>query len=249
MGYRGLVEQREQARAWRAEGRSIVATAAALGVARGTVSRWVRGVAVAGAPARVPNKLERAKAAEIEQARADGVRLIGSLSERDLLIAGAALYAGEGAKGTGAVVFANSDPRMVALFLAWLSHFFAIDEAKLRMRLYLHVGLDLEAAKTFWSDITGIPVQQFHKPYRAVPDSSMRSTKHPMGCATVVLSSSKVHRQIMGLTAALLTFPCPSGVAQLAEHRPVKPIVVGSSPTPGANVRPAQAGQRSRWGQ
>ena len=27
---------------------------------------------------------------------------------------------------------------------------------------------------------------------------------------------------------------CPSGVAQLAERRSVKPMVVGSSPTPGA---------------
>ena len=43
-----------------------------------------------------------------------------------------ALYAGEGTKGDGAVVFANSDPRMVAFFSAWwlaaLLH--AIDESR-----------------------------------------------------------------------------------------------------------------------
>jgi hypothetical protein len=119
MGNRGFVEKREQARIWRAEGRSILAIAAELGAARGTVSRWVRGVAVDGAPPRVLNRLERAKAAEIEETKAEGLRLIGSLSDRDLLIAGAALYAGEGAKGDGAVIFANSDHRMVVVFLAW----------------------------------------------------------------------------------------------------------------------------------
>ena len=33
---------------------------------------------------------------------------------------GLALYAGEGAKREGEIRFANSDPRMIVIFLAWL---------------------------------------------------------------------------------------------------------------------------------
>ena len=82
---------------------------------------------------------------------------IGRLSEREFLVAGVALYAGEGSKGDGSVAFTNSDPRMVAFFCSWLRHFFQVDESRLRVRLYLHQGLDLAAAIAFWSELTGIP--------------------------------------------------------------------------------------------
>ncbi len=69
------------------------------------------------------------------------------MSEEDLLAAGPALYAGEGAKTDGEV-FANSDPRMIELFCVWLRSFFEVDEARLHLRLYLHEGLDLDAANS-----------------------------------------------------------------------------------------------------
>ena len=56
----------------------------------------------------------------------------------------------------------------------------------MRLRLYLHEGLDLDAANEFWSDLTGIPIDRFRAPYRAVPDPSIRRSKHPMGCPAVV---------------------------------------------------------------
>jgi hypothetical protein len=83
------------------------------------------------------------------------------------------------------VKFANSDPRMIAFYCAWLRRFFEIDETRLRLRLYLHQGLDLDASIAFWSEVTGIPPSQFQKPYRATPDPSIRHTKHVHGCASV----------------------------------------------------------------
>ena len=75
------------------------------------------------------------------------------------------------------------------------------------MRLYLHEGLDLGAATNFWSQLTAIPVNQFIEPYRAVPDASIRKTKHPMGCPSVRYSCSRTHRGVMGLVHALLESP------------------------------------------
>ncbi len=88
------------------------------------------------------------------------------LSRQAFLAAGAALYAGEGAKRDGKVVFANSDPRMVAFFCAWLRRFFDIVETRLTVRVYLHEGLDLDAAQLHWSQVTGVPLSQFRTGYR-----------------------------------------------------------------------------------
>jgi hypothetical protein len=93
---------------------------------------------------------------------------------------------------------------MVVFFCAWLRRFYEIDESRLRLALYLHQGLDLSAAMAFWSACTGIPESQFTKPYRAVPDQSIRRTKHVHGCITVGYSCSATHRSIMGLVGALL---------------------------------------------
>ena len=213
VGYAGKVVERAEARRLRGEGWTVPEIAASLGVARSSVSTWVRDLTWTPRrgrpPPRAPNRLARARLAEVAALRAEGRDRIGELSERDLLIAGTALYAGEGAKRDGTVRFSNSDPRMVALFYAWLRRSFVVDEARLRVRLYLHEGLDLDAATSFWAELTGIPASQFQRPYRAVADPSIRRTKHPLGCATVIYAAAPVHRAVMGLVGALLASEVP----------------------------------------
>ena len=218
MGYRGKVSEQERARELRSQAWTLNEIAAELGVAKSSVSLWVRDVPFdevvrarraganrnRGAQQRGPNRLAQRKQAEIVRLLGEGHERTGERSDRDLLIAGVALYAGEGAKTDGAVVFANSDPRMMRLFLRFLRHFFEIDETRLRGRLYLHQGLDLDAALRVWSAALDIPPDQFGKPYRAVPDASIRRTKHPLGCAYVKYSCSATHRAISGLMAGLL---------------------------------------------
>jgi hypothetical protein len=218
MGYRGKVQEQEEARRLRAQAWTLQEIASKLDVARSSVSLWVRGVdfvprprSLSAARRRGPNVLARRKAEEIERLLAEGRERIGRMSEREFLIAGVALYAGEGAKRDGSVRFANNDPRMIAFFCAWLRHFFPVDESRLRLRLYLHEGLDLAAANTFWSELTGIPPTQFGKPYRAKPDPSIRRAKHPMGCPSVQYECSRTHRTVMGLVHALLTFDAIPG--------------------------------------
>ena len=88
----------------------------------------------------------------------------------------------------------------------------------LRVRVYLHEGLDLDAAEDFWSRVTDVPRSQFNRPYRAKPDPSIRRNKHEYGCAYVDYHCSRTHREIMGLVRALLACEVPSGVAQSAEQ-------------------------------
>jgi hypothetical protein len=212
MGYRGKVAERQQARRLRRAGLPLGEIAARVGVSKSSVSLWVRDVefdapvprAVRGRR-RDPNALQRRKQGEIERLLEEGRLRIGRLSEREFLVAGAALYAGEGAKGDGRVRFVNSDPRIVVFFCTWLRHFYEVNESRLRLALYLHQGLDLVAAMAYWSALTGIPEAQFTQPYRAVPDPSIRHAKHVHGCVTVSYSCSATHRAVMGLVRALLS--------------------------------------------
>jgi hypothetical protein len=239
MGYRGKVEAQEWARKLRADGWTLADIAAKLDVAKSSVSLWVRDVEFEPQPRRRArwrgaNVPQQRKVAEIEAMNAEGLVRLGPLSQQAFLAAGAALYAGEGAKRDGNTLFANTDPRMIEFFLCWLRQFFAIDESRLRVRAYLHEGLDIACAEDYWSRLTGIPTGQFGKPYRAAANPSIRTNKHVFGCAYVGYSCCRTHRAIMGLVTALLSSDSRSGVAQLAERRPVKPMVVGPSPSPGA---------------
>jgi hypothetical protein len=210
MGYRGKLRERERARALRAQGVTLADIATRLGVAKSSVSVWVRDVPFTPSKRRTgarrrPHPAHDRKVREIEECDAEGRRLIGRLSEDAFLAAGVALYAGEGAKTDGCVKLANTNPEIIRFFCAWLRRVFEVEEARLRVHLYLHQGLDLRRAQAYWSEVTGIPDSQFTKPYRAVPDGGIRHTKHVFGCATVAYGCSRTHRLIMGLIRALLS--------------------------------------------
>src|SRR2546423_7311440 len=124
MGYRGKVELQEKARLMRAESRTLQDIADTLGVSKSSVSLWAR--AVAFEPRwrrqplnRRPHPHHVAKLAEIADCDIAGAERIGEMSRDAFLAAGVALYAGEGAKRDGHVLFANTDVAMVTFFCAW----------------------------------------------------------------------------------------------------------------------------------
>src|SRR5215216_6198506 len=109
---------------------------------------------------------------------------IGTLSDGEFLVSGVALYSGEGAKGDGTVQFANTDPMMIRFFCAWLRRFFDVDELRLRVRVYLHQGLDLERAETFCSTLTGVPLSNSDRPTVPCPTRAFGTTSTSMVART-----------------------------------------------------------------
>jgi len=210
VGYRGKVREHEEAKRLRASGRTLQQIADELQVSKSSVSLWVRDVPFIPSkrrwgPHRRPNPASTRKRDEIAECDGLGRERIGLLSEEALLAAGVALYAGEGAKTEGKVLFANTDASMVAFFCAWLRRFFCVDEARMRVTVYLHEGLDIEAAEAHWSRVTGVPRSQFRAGYRAKADATIRTTKHVYGCCYVYYCCTRTHRRIMGLIRALLS--------------------------------------------
>ncbi|MGI9623558.1 MAG: hypothetical protein ACR2PK_12040 [Acidimicrobiales bacterium] len=211
MGNRGHVDKQLRARELRAEAWTLDEIARELDSAKSSASLWTRGVKFTPKPRNrgvgvtKPHPMHLAKLAEIEECREWGLQQVGELSDRDLFMAGIGLYAGDGAKAGAEVRFANSNPALVALYCRWLRRFFEIDESRLRVSLYLHEGLDLTSANRHWSEVTGIPEAQFYKPYRAVPDVSIRRNKHAFGCAHVRYASTRTLRKVLGLLAGLVS--------------------------------------------
>lgn len=76
----------------------------------------------------------------------------------------ATLYLAEGAKsGSPQVVFGNSDPGIITLFLSLLRESYSIDESKFRCTLQARDDQDIPGLEEFWSKTTGIPLSQFYK--------------------------------------------------------------------------------------
>jgi hypothetical protein len=215
MGNGGKVVEQQRARELRADSWTLADIAAELGVAKSSVSLWVRDVDFTPNPRRTarnrpPNKLQRQKAAEIERFTREGRQRFVALSQSEFFTAGLGLYAGDGAKRGTTVQFSNSNPALVGFFCAWLRTFFDIEEARLRVQLYLHTGLDLDSADDHWSNVTGIGTGQFQKAYRALADPTRRHNKHIHGCCHVKYASTSMLRQILGLMDGLFLISSPS---------------------------------------
>ena len=208
MGYGGKLLEQKRARELRAQAWTLADIAAELGVSKSSVSLWVRDVVFVPNPRRRTrpprvSSLHLRKIEEIERADAAAIEGVGRMNDRELQLVGVALYLGEGFKRDGQVGMANTDPSVLRMFVTWLRRCFSIDESRLRVRLYLHEGLDLDAAELFWSDLLEIPRAQFRAPYRAVADPTRRRSKHVYGCPAVTYCHSTIHRSVMGLVRAL----------------------------------------------
>lgn len=93
-----------------------------------------------------------------------------SVKEQKLKITGIMLYWAEGSKGSPTmrnwtVDFANSDPKMIKIFLRFLRKICRVDEKRLRAYLYCYSNQNVDDLKKYWSQITKISLSQFTKPY------------------------------------------------------------------------------------
>jgi hypothetical protein len=75
----------------------------------------------------------------------------------------AVLYLGEGSKTRSSLMFGNSDPAIIVLFLRLLRYCYKIDENKFRCTLQCRADQDVEKLEKFWSNLTGIPKDKFYK--------------------------------------------------------------------------------------
>lgn len=97
------------------------------------------------------------------------------------------LYECEGSKRQSKLTFSNSDPALVRFYLSLLRRGFNIKETKLKALIHLHEYHDDTTQKLFWSRVTGIPVNQFHKSYLKPHTGKNKREGYP-GCIHITYS-------------------------------------------------------------
>jgi len=136
---------------------------------------------------------------------------IGSLTDREILIAGAVAYWCEGAKNkphrrADRVTFANSDPELISFFLLFLD-VAGIPRSDLAFQLQIHETADVASAERFWLALTGARPEQFRKTSlkRHNPETTRKNTSDSYhGCLRVdVRRSCVLYRKIEGWASAV----------------------------------------------
>jgi len=163
-------EMRDKARELRLQGWTYDRIQVELGCSKSSISLWVRDLPKP--ERRAPSEQARLAARKRwehelavrdrarQQTKAAAAREVGEMSDRDLFMAGVALYWAEGAKDKAYdrredVVFVNSDPGVIQLYLAWL-RMLGVEEERLRYRVMIHASADVEAAERYWAGLVGV---------------------------------------------------------------------------------------------
>jgi transposase-like protein len=166
----------------RADGWSVNDLARELGVAKSTAYQWVKHLPLDPDTDRAREKREHAavmnaarwgvhrderdrRQAEVHAA---ATAEVGELSDRDVLLLGAAIYWCEGAKSkpwrrADRLVFINSDPVLLALFLRFLAASGRGRET-LSYWVHIHETADAESAGDWWASELDLPRALFQRP-------------------------------------------------------------------------------------
>ncbi len=148
-----------------------------LGVNKSTLSGWLHDKPLSEerirelrdfSPQRIEryrNTMRKKKEARLREVYEKVSKEIGSLSKRDLFLAGLFLYWGEGTKmQQGTVTLTNTNPAMLKVYIQWLE-IFGVCRKDLKVKLHLYSDMDIEKSSQFWAKELKIPIRQFRKPY------------------------------------------------------------------------------------
>jgi predicted transcriptional regulator len=221
-------DARARSRELREQGFRYNQIAAELGVSKNSVLRWVREpsprepLSYQAFRARQATGVQKywAEARLVREASRKTVRTaatteVGMLSDREVIVAGAIAYWCEGAKNkpyrrTDRVVFMNSDPALIGLFLRFLD-IVGVESDRLIYRIHIHESADAEAARQFWLRVTGAHPAQFRHATlkRHTPKTHKNPSDDYHGCLRIdVRQSASLYRKIEGWAEAAMASPC-----------------------------------------
>ncbi|MCX2183168.1 hypothetical protein KV205_21920 [Streptomyces sp. SKN60] len=214
---------RARARELRLEGKTYDQIQVELGCSKSSISLWVRDLpkperrdpseqAKIAARKRWDHELAMRDAERQKTKRAAALEF-DSMTERELLVAGTALYWAEGSKDKPYarrenVLFVNSDPGVIRLYLAWL-RLLGIAPERLAFRVMIHMTADVEGAKRFWADLVGVDPGAFQKTtIKKHNPKTVRKNVGPdyRGCLVIrVAQGAELYRRIEGWWAGMVS--------------------------------------------
>ena len=211
-------EEKQRARELRGLGWSYNDILKEVGVAKSTLSLWLRDIPLTEeqiAALACKFRAGREKFIHKMRVRRD-TRWAGyhreaeeeyiTLSQDPQFMFGLALYIGEGSKTKqNDMCIANCDPRVIQKALEFFLKI-GVPYASLRCAIHLHPGLPVESVESYWREVTGLPETQFHQTSRAVSRASDGKKGNSQVYGTCQLGASHTEiRQKLGrwMTLAL----------------------------------------------
>jgi hypothetical protein len=217
-------EKKILARELRRQGRSIKSIAKELTVSQGSVSLWCRDILLTTEQLqaleqnfkdprygrRLQNSLSQ-QGVRIEKTKRLyelGKQEIGSLSKRELLLVGSALYWAEGYKKDSQVGLGSSDPKMMQLYVRWLIDCFGytLDDLMFRVTINESHAYRVKEIVEYWARLFGIDESTFQKSFfqKAQWKKVYEHPEEYFGVLRIrVRKSSDFLRKIHGLIAGL----------------------------------------------
>lgn len=211
---------KNEARILRVSGKTYKEITDKLGIPKSTLSTWF-GKQIKGPFDRKAQlaHLERIRPLALEAKRKDKEKQLRILKEKidkeiktfplndiglykSML---AMLYWAEGSKHekVGGLKFANTDPRLLQLYMALLRKCYNINEERFRLRLHLHYYHRIKPTKRFWSEMLQIPLSQFNSTYIKKRSRRKRFRKNFMGICFVYYFSGDIRKDLMELAYKL----------------------------------------------
>ena len=138
----------------------------------------------------------------------------GKMTNRDLFLLGVVLYWAEGSKQkknnpSQRVIFNNSDPAMVKLYIKWLHRCLGVSKNDINFEIYSHSNIKDREKEIVrhWSLVTGSPVSKFNRIYYK-KDKKRKYRKNQgknyFGLLRVcVVKSTDLNREIAGWTLGI----------------------------------------------
>ena len=208
------LEKKAMAIAIRKEGGSVREISSVLGVAKSSVSLWVRDITLSAASKEIIQKKYSNGQLKAQSARraqtSEKLRSANKFAEdvitkftqhtsADQIIC-AMLYWCEGTKSSSDrdFAFTNSDPDLIVTFLRLLRTSFKIDENKFRVCVHLHDYHDVNKQLQFWSKTTTIPLSQFIKPYSKAHTGKQQKEGY-QGCVQIRYHDVRVARELQAI--------------------------------------------------
>lgn len=182
-------------------------------VSKSTLSLWLRDIKLTPAQkGRLYITLRRRnayKGAKVQQERriertkqiiAEAKKEVKYFFENPLFLSGLMLYWAEGDKSDEqeTVKFSNSDPAMIMLMMKWFRKICKVPENKFRVCLHIHELHCRKDMESYWSKITGVPLNQFHK--IQIKPTSLRHRRNRLynGTCVIRINNVDLFRRIKG---------------------------------------------------
>ena len=225
-------KDKNQALKLRLDGKSYNEISKILGVPKSTLSFWFTGLELSekarkriqarvysgslrGLIKRNKNQTHLA----IQRARnirVQAEREVKKISQDELKLIGAALYWAEGYKRAiirngrelthHSVSLANSDPKLILIFLRFLREVCEIPDEKITVDIRIYEHLNGEELLNFWHQLTGLPKENFGKSDYGISKSSQGKrpfNRLPYGTVAVRVNNTGLFHKIMGWIGGL----------------------------------------------